>query len=233
MKNILFVILACTTVLLTVASCSKDDDASKKPEDNLPEEARSFVGYWEFTGELTGAAKWMFFSADGKCVLANGAYAICRGSWSYDKDTKVLATDISNFQYIVTLSTPSSWAATYYKQGSPYSVGFRRLSDDSAMSLILFTLSTSYFTQTEGEKNLLYEIDDNNADITYVSNDGDDFVYKVSYYHKYFGRYSGELVINNMYNFSKLSLIITIHGDNADNKEDKYSSKYVFGGYYW
>ncbi|MCD8235053.1 MAG: hypothetical protein LUD00_00035 [Prevotellaceae bacterium] len=107
MLLLVFLLLAGTGFV----SCSSDDDESgteiEHPEDNLPNEAKAFVGYWS-TSE--NAPDFVFFG-DGVCWRLD-EYAKCqeKGYWTYDATTKILATTTSGWQWQVTLSNRDSWA---------------------------------------------------------------------------------------------------------------------------
>lgn len=111
-------------------SCSSDDDESgteiEHPEDNLPNEAKAFVGYWMNGGNGSRDYDFVFFG-DGACWMLDGdnMERLDKGYWTYDATTKILATTTGNWQWQVTLSNKDSWAGlsldtnkpqTYYKK---------------------------------------------------------------------------------------------------------------------
>lgn len=111
MKNI----INHTNILITVIyfcfnaiACSTNDEIdSNSPEDNLPEETKAFLGYWESSND-----NYLFF-ADGICwrIPYNSYnpnnFTPEKGYWTYDNSTKILATTINQWQ--VTLSNPLAW----------------------------------------------------------------------------------------------------------------------------
>ncbi len=101
-------------------SCSSDDDESgteiEHPEDNLPNEAKAFVGYW------MGSGKYDFlFLGDGVCWMFDEDTRRCMGTgyWTYDVTTKILATTTGNCQWQVTLSNGNSWAGLSLDTNKP------------------------------------------------------------------------------------------------------------------
>jgi len=137
------VLLGMMCTLLVSGSCSSDDnDASpenpENPEDNLPEEAKTFVGFWENQGNRGG--DFIFFE-DGTCWMMpiyNGEHteSYIDGYWTYDTSTKILATTTKGWQWQVTLSNPEAW--TGVSLGSnPTSQTFERKHGPKYMNIFL------------------------------------------------------------------------------------------------
>lgn len=142
-----------TTVLVVLASvsfisCGSDDDDNvtppqgadgttppkggeevESPEDNLPDVARSFIGYWRNTQSLVSNRDFVFY-ADGTCDnywTYGGGYEKS-GYWTFNEETNILATTIDTWQWNVTLSNSEAWAGILY--GSEKSQSYNR--DDAA-----------------------------------------------------------------------------------------------------
>lgn len=119
----------------------------ESPEDNLPEEARAFVGYW-INQESKGSD--FVFSADGVCLMMpfdltknDPAYRIehtlapsSSGYWTFNKDTNILATTTGGWQWQVTLSNVGAWAGVSF--GTSTAQSFKKSEDKlSYMTIIL------------------------------------------------------------------------------------------------
>ena len=88
----------------------EEEEVSTSPEDNLADEAKAFVGYWENQG--TKGYDWLFLG-DGVCKAhvyskAPGEAGTV-GYWAYDTDTGILATTIGGWQWYITLSNSVAW----------------------------------------------------------------------------------------------------------------------------
>lgn len=89
----------------------EEKPASEKVEDNLPEKARAFVGFWcNRAGNLTTASDFAFFE-DGTCQRwsSNDKTYAEDGYWTYNEETQILATNVGQ-QWQITLSNSDSWA---------------------------------------------------------------------------------------------------------------------------
>lgn len=93
-----------TFLCINFASCSSEEDSSnlqESPEDNLPEEAKTFLGYWKNQGNKGG--DFIFFE-DGTCWMmpftnsSSHNYSHNDGYWTYDPSTKILATTTNQWQ---------------------------------------------------------------------------------------------------------------------------------------
>ena len=151
MKDFTKLITLLLTMFMSVsfAACSSDDDLNEEPEspeDNLPQEARAFVGYW--WNKMDGD-NFLFFG-DGTCWLIPKEYrrndqfnaGVCHtseGYWTYDVSTKILATNIENYQWQVTLSNSEVWTGTSLYDGKIYN--FEIEDDFEYMKIILASSS--------------------------------------------------------------------------------------------
>lgn len=103
-------------------SCGDDDEnvtpapnngeEVAKPEDNLPEKTRAFVGYWRNSQTDSEACCDFLFLPDGKCLryrTSDGSF-IDEGYWTFDENTNILATTVGGWQWQVTLSNSATWA---------------------------------------------------------------------------------------------------------------------------
>lgn len=94
-------LMSCTAAFIFATACSSDDGPDNKG-DNVPTESRNeFVGVWN--GSM---GQFVFFN-DGYSKLGTSNF----GKWTYNKDTNILATTNSGWQFLVTLSAENEWAA--------------------------------------------------------------------------------------------------------------------------
>ena len=116
--------------------------ADENPEDNLPADSKSFVGYWLHNDYALKNPN-IYLSADGICFIKvrewdGYAYdANHSGYWSYDEDTKYLATTISYYQYTVTISNESAWAGIRKSGSKSYNNSWRKASNYGAFSFLM------------------------------------------------------------------------------------------------
>lgn len=117
-----------------------DDDKQDvgSPEDNLPDEVKTFVGYW------SGIKKLIFFSDGVGWDLETSGYMHNHGYWTYDPDTKILATTQSG-QWQVTLSNQESWTGISIGNNKPNS--FSRVKDK--LEYIRYMLNYSSWVGTQ------------------------------------------------------------------------------------
>lgn len=104
--------------VISLASCSKDDPTDNNPTDKYSE----FVGEWE--GDM---GDFMFFN-DGNAKQISNNNNVTFGKWTFDKDTRILATTVNEWQFHVTLSSNDSWAASNLAGTQTYS--FEREDED-------------------------------------------------------------------------------------------------------
>ena len=176
-------------------------------EDNLPTEAKMFVGYWSNSGSSREYCPDLYLSADGTCFAIyekqdkkwDWDYTwythIDQGYWSYDNSTKMFATSI-NWQFTVTLSNEWAWAGIYEKGSKTYN---QSLQKESNVNLAQFLINKvdGWMSSDNISVNLKgYSIseDDNSNDFTFN-------------YQK--GTEKGTVTINNPFYLSKISLIFT------------------------
>ena len=115
--------LSSMLFLLAFSACGSDDDddddvlssdeeevVSTSPEDNLADEAKAFVGYWQ--NQRTRGYDWLFLG-DGVCKAhlysKDPGEAGTVGYWTYNTDTGILATTIDGWQWTITLSNSEVW----------------------------------------------------------------------------------------------------------------------------
>lgn len=131
-KYLQFLMVAVfAAVSLGLASCGDDKDEPKKPEENLPEATKKFVGYWSNISwsDYPNNTDFIFFN-DGKCWKIGGpksSGSLERAYWTFDANTNMLATTTASaFQILVTISTNDAWGGispnstntvTYKKDG--------------------------------------------------------------------------------------------------------------------
>lgn len=94
--------MAVLSVLYLVA-CSSDDDGN----DYLFEQPAAFVGSWE----ADDANRDFILFKDGSCWMCRCGYDYVdeKGYWTYDSDSKILATTTEGRQWRVTLNNESAW----------------------------------------------------------------------------------------------------------------------------
>jgi hypothetical protein len=102
-------VLMCGCFLL-LPSCSSDepdsgDNQTDSPEDNLPDAARKFVGFWEVTENGKSSFSDLELFADGYCRSGSGV-----GYWAFDETSNILSITLgSGTQWQITLSNGESW----------------------------------------------------------------------------------------------------------------------------
>lgn len=135
----LFALFMCVNLV----SCSNDDEGvvpenPTSPEDNLPEEARAFVGCW-IKNDGTIVAGDFIFWGDGTCWMrpANSYRSTIYGYWAYNPETKILATTTNNWQWEVTLSNSEVWAGVSI--ASQKTLSFNKASNESFFRWVLGT----------------------------------------------------------------------------------------------
>lgn len=143
---------AIMMMAISSVSCGGDDDdddvlssdeeevVSTSPEDNLADEAKAFVGYWE--NQRTKGYDWLFLG-DGVCKAnlysESPGESGTVGYWAYDTDTGILATTIGGWQWYVTLSNSETWTGI------------------SVESESTFTFENYSYSETDGNKSYFLE----------------------------------------------------------------------------
>lgn len=205
MKKLLFAMLAFATCSICAVSCAEkaDDEGSsggnhqnpsESPEDNLPEEARMLVGYWDITNY--GSSRDFFLSADGRCVFnSENDYFYY---WTYDTETKILATTYPGYQYQVTLSNEQAWAGILLNNNKPFS--FERYAGANFWQL------PELWINEDGESLHIGRFYSNSFHIDRI--DSEDFTYNYTYYE---GKYERKSIIRliNPHDLSKMYIEAT------------------------
>lgn len=110
-------LLLIAGVLLTSLSCDKLPEDSKA----LDKDSAQFIGVWAVSSDNPDRkyAYWIFYD-DGtaKKVISEYSYSNYYewksggfGKWSYDKETKILATTVDLFQVQITMFSENEWSA--------------------------------------------------------------------------------------------------------------------------
>lgn len=122
-------------------------DGTDVPEDpdgdgNISVETSPFAGYWTRSSNSNWNNYYYLFRPDGSCeswiydsydeVMESPDY----GSWSYDPDTKILATTLSGEQWQVTIVTDNQWSGIALHTEST-SHTFTRLTDVEMVKYIV------------------------------------------------------------------------------------------------
>ena len=166
--------LSSMLFLLTFSACGGDDDdedilsssedevVSTSPEDNLADEAKAFVGYWE--NQRTKGYDWLFLG-DGVCKAhlysKSPGEAGTVGYWSYDTETGILATTIGGWQWYVTLSNSEAWAGVSVESESTFTFeNYSSSETDGNKSYFLeFVCGTTWENASDSTLILGYNVD--------------------------------------------------------------------------
>ena len=199
-------VVLLTTLGMQFVSCSKSDDDSNQLENNLPDAAQAFVGYWTTTG-YNGTSGFVFFP-NGTCWKTYYAGCSAEGFWTYNESTMILATTIEDYQWQITLSNSESWAGIYIAPNK--AVSFSRSSDVEYRSLLFTEYSTwsdkeNKVKLTYNSKNQIWISYDNNTLSFATKEMKDDFTYVGSLYSPY-GGMQQTIAIKNPYDPSKVSI---------------------------
>lgn len=171
MKANIFTFLLIVPLSCCMLSCSSDNDEETQnppteivetPEDNLPEEAKTFLGYWINQGNKGGD---FIFWSDGTCwMFPLESYSSHQtsyhqeGYWTYDTATKILATTTGQWQWQVTLSNSEAW--TGFSLGNSKTTYTFKKGDN--LSFMKMMLSESSWEETaDSTMNLSEEVDTN------------------------------------------------------------------------
>lgn len=149
MKANIFTFLLIVPLSCCMLSCSSDNDEETQkpqteivetPEDNLPEEAKAFLGYWINQGNKGGD---FIFWSDGTCWMfplesySNHQTSYHQeGYWTYDTATKILATTTGQWQWQVTLSNSEAWTG-FSLGNSKTTYTFKKADNLSFMRMVL------------------------------------------------------------------------------------------------
>lgn len=227
------------TVLMASAfafqSCGSDEPDD--PKKNLPSENDSeFVGGWQ--GSM---GKLLFFN-DGNAKLNGDLF----GKWTFDNETKILATTLDAWQFVITLTSDDQWAAiaasgtgTYtfnrlepveYAYELMHGATYEAEDGESGVcgSLINERIGTSSFSvqttdalQFEGLHGYIaFEDDgdgkDNTFNYTLYSREYK-YVYKGSSYYYFQVQHKGTSVFSDMHSSTKCKLDIKSNSSNPEN----------------
>lgn len=141
MKKIqnLFTLLIPLVIGTSFIACSSDDDdstsVSESPEDNLPEGAKAFVGYWDDASTTISAIDFIFFTDGTGEMWHDYSDALYNGYWTFDSNTSILATTMNSWQFQVTLSNDEAW--TGVSLGSSTAKTFNRGSNVNMAKMLL------------------------------------------------------------------------------------------------
>ncbi len=117
MKASVKLLLIASILLTAFSSCNKLPEGSKA----LDKDSAQFIGVWAVSSDNPAReyAYWIFYD-DGtaKKVISEYSYSNYYewksggfGKWSYDKDTKILATTVDLFQVQITMVSENEWSA--------------------------------------------------------------------------------------------------------------------------
>lgn len=131
-------LLILVAVALSMAACDKSPVQEK--------ETAMFVGMWQVSSDnpKESVSLWIFFD-DGTAKQISGfsgkkAYSYWKpasGKWSYDKDTKILATDVNYYQWIITMNDDQTWTAMSTDSKYHYSASRFTPDDEELLYIIL------------------------------------------------------------------------------------------------
>lgn len=188
-----------------------DDNSVTPPsdeiEDNLPTEAKLFVGYWVNSGSSREYCPDLYLSADGICYATHESMDnkwdwdytwykhVYRGYWAYDSSTKIFATTLS-WQFNVTLSNEWAWAGIYKKGSKTYNQSLHKASNLSVAQFLINEIGGWSLLSSNNTSIKTYTIfeDENENDYTFNYQRGGE---------------KGTLTIKNPFYLSKVSLTFT------------------------
>lgn len=192
---------------------TSDDDPVNPPsddiEDNLPTEAKQFVGYWLNPDQYKSDVRpHLYCSADGICFVASiyldknwnpeTGYTwkptLAQDYWAYDSNTKNLTA--GSFIFTVTLSNEWAWKGIYKKKDKTYNESFNKASNLDVAQFLIGRVGNWL-----SEDNTIVDL--KGYTISEDENE-DDYIFN---YQK--GKEKGTLTIKNPFYLSKISLIFT------------------------
>ena len=219
-------------------SCSSDDDGGiatneqnkpDSPEDNLPEESKVFVGYWDDESTTTKAVDFLFFTDGTGRIYGNYNNTINEGYWTFNANTAILATTMNNWQFQVTLSNNEAWSgvslgtttAKTYRRGANLDMA-RALIRESSWKADDLTLIVSGDSKPSGTvlpeligsrryKNITLLEDDNTDDYTFKYEINGEYLtsYRGEEYYRSYEAGTGTIAIENPYSPSKTRIVLT------------------------
>lgn len=122
-KYVFLALLAFGTFALTACDKSKDknnpdDPASEEVSENGIKnefgEGRLIIGGWS----VTRGSYHFVFKSDGTCI--QDGYSYESGVWSYNPDTKILATTMASWTWSMNIVTAEALQGTYLNKGTSY-----------------------------------------------------------------------------------------------------------------
>ena len=123
-KHLFYALLACAT--LTFVACDKSKDKNN-PDDpttsgeisengvkNEFGEGRLIIGGWD----VTRGSYHFVFKSDGTCI--QDGYSYESGIWSYNPETKILATTMASWSWSMNIVTAEALQGIYLNKGTSY-----------------------------------------------------------------------------------------------------------------
>lgn len=113
--------LVSAVAFTTLSSCSDDNKSGDDPieivDNKVSSEAEKFVGYWR--NQTSKGYDFAFFK-DGTCMAFEKGQYYTRGTgyWNYNPETNILATNISGWQWTITLFAEEAWTGISLGTGS-------------------------------------------------------------------------------------------------------------------
>ena len=107
----LFKRLTVSLILLfsfSFTSCESDEHDEPSKTDTQSTEARKFVGIWY--SDATSGGEWTF-NSDGTCEFYYHDKYV--GEWSYNHESKVLATTILNWNWEIYTISDNAWTGRH------------------------------------------------------------------------------------------------------------------------
>lgn len=186
------------------ASCSGDDD----PGTDLSKEAEKFIGGWSSNGSGD-----FVFCSDGTCISGHNGYMSDQsfGEWTYNEDTKQLATTLDGESWTVSMVTESAWTGVSAKKSK--SITYQRDNSYYMECFLDMMKGLDESDQINIQKKALYE--------AYI----EDYKERYGYYPIYSG-YSSSFSPN----VSSNDIIIGSNSIKATNVEYIYLSQTLFKG---
>lgn len=123
-KKTMFALIAFIAILF--AACNTKKDEPTNPTESSSEEinengiknefgdGRLIIGGWE----VTRGAYHFVFKSDGSCI--QDGYSYESGIWSYNPETKTLATTMGSWTWNMNIIAPEALQGTYITKGTSY-----------------------------------------------------------------------------------------------------------------
>lgn len=142
--NYMVIILCCILFLSCERGSENLDNTDGKGhtgtsyDNELSPAIKRFVGNWSRQSGYNFPQSWIFF-ADGTCASINPDN---KGSWTYDEQTKRLATTAGSYVYIVNISTDTEWSGT--SPSTNKTTSFAKESESSSTTMFGFNIFYHY-----------------------------------------------------------------------------------------